>query len=78
MGCNTHVHGNNARNLSVYPSLSQASKNAMSFLLYLVFSIHQNWRKGQNKFCLEARGVEEKVRGVVGRGLGWPKQCIHI
>jgi hypothetical protein len=34
----THVNGSNATNLSVYLSLSQASKNDMSFLLSLVFS----------------------------------------
>jgi hypothetical protein len=29
----------------------------MSFLLFLIFSPQQNWRIGQNKFCLEKRGV---------------------
>jgi hypothetical protein len=40
MGCNTLVHGSNTRNLSVYPSLSQANKNAMSFYYHscLLFS----------------------------------------
>jgi hypothetical protein len=27
----------------------------MAFLLLLVFSLQQNWRRGQNRFCLEAR-----------------------
>jgi hypothetical protein len=27
-------------------------------------SLQQNWSKGKNRFCLEARGVE-------GRGKGW-------
>jgi hypothetical protein len=33
------------------------SKNALSFLLLLMSSLHQNWRKGKNRFCLEVRGV---------------------
>jgi hypothetical protein len=44
----------------------------VSFLLYLcllfyffLFSLQQNWRRGQKRFCLEARGV-----GVDGRGRG--------
>jgi hypothetical protein len=28
----------------------------MSFLLSLIFSVQQNWRRGQNRFCPEARG----------------------
>jgi hypothetical protein len=28
----------------------------MSFLLLLMSILQQNWRKGQNRFCLEARG----------------------
>jgi hypothetical protein len=32
VGCNTHVHGSNAKNLSVELSLSQTSNNAMFFL----------------------------------------------
>jgi hypothetical protein len=30
----------------------------MSFLLLLMSSLQQNWRRGQNRFCLEASGVE--------------------
>jgi hypothetical protein len=29
----------------------------MAFLLSLMLSLQQNWRRGQNRFCLEARGV---------------------
>jgi hypothetical protein len=29
-----------------------------------MYSFQQNWRRGQNRFCLE-------VRGVVGRRRGW-------
>jgi hypothetical protein len=39
-------------------------KNAMSFLLLsLMSSLQQNWRRGQNKFCLEVRRVAWKGRG---------------
>jgi hypothetical protein len=50
---NTQVHGRNSRNLSVELSLSQTSKNAMSFLFTLKFSHHENQRRGQNRFCPE-------------------------
>jgi hypothetical protein len=33
----------------------------MSFILSLMFSLQQNWRRGQNRFCLEARG--EGIKG---------------
>jgi hypothetical protein len=36
LGCNTFVHGSNARNLSV--KLSLTSKNALSFLLLFILS----------------------------------------
>jgi hypothetical protein len=55
--CNTYVRGTNARNLCVCPSLSQASKNAISYV-----SPQQNWRRGLNSFCLEV--------WVLGRGAG--------
>jgi hypothetical protein len=62
------VHGSNVKNLSVYTSLSQISKNVKSFLLCLIFSLQQNWRSGQNKFCLEMRGREyEAVEKGSGR-----------
>jgi hypothetical protein len=39
-------------------------------------SLQQNWRKGQNRFCLEAgRGESE---GVGARGEKWLKQCMHM
>jgi hypothetical protein len=41
------MHGSNARNLSVKLFLSQASKNAMSFLLLLMFSLQQKLRTGR-------------------------------
>jgi hypothetical protein len=39
VGYSTHVHGSNARNLSVQPSLSLTSKNAVSpYLLCFIFN----------------------------------------
>jgi hypothetical protein len=34
----------------------------MSLLLSLMPSFQQNWRKGQNRFSLEVRGVGERGR----------------
>jgi hypothetical protein len=44
-----------------------------------MFSLQQNQRmRGQNRFCLEARGgVREKGRRIRGKGERCP-QCIHI
>jgi hypothetical protein len=33
--------------------ISLYSKNATPFLLSLMFSLQQNWRRGQNRFCLK-------------------------
>jgi hypothetical protein len=46
------VHGSNARNLY----LSSTAKTFV-FLIIAMSSLQQNWRKGQNKFCLEVSGV---------------------
>jgi hypothetical protein len=35
----------------------------MSFLLLLISTLQQNWRKVQNRFCLEARREGEKKGG---------------
>jgi hypothetical protein len=35
-------------------------------------SLQQNWRKGQNRFCLEARRGGRKSEGEVGRGRNDP------
>jgi hypothetical protein len=43
----------------------------MYFLLLLMSSLQQNWRKGQNGFCLKARGGEER-EGADGRGENGP------
>jgi hypothetical protein len=41
--------------------LISTSKIALSFLLLLIPSLQQNWRTGQNRFCLEARGDGRKM-----------------
>jgi hypothetical protein len=46
-----------------YPKLANT---AMSFLLLLMSSLQQNWRRRQNRFCLEVRGAW----GGEGRGKG--------
>jgi hypothetical protein len=28
-----------------------------------MFSLQQNWRRGQNRFCLEVRGLRGRGRG---------------
>jgi hypothetical protein len=43
--------------------LISTSKTTMSFLLLLMSTLQQNWRRGQNRFCLEARGIRGKVGG---------------
>jgi hypothetical protein len=48
--------------------LISTSKNALSFLLLLMSSLQLNWRRGQNRFCLEARGVWGERERARGRG----------
>jgi hypothetical protein len=38
----------------------------MSFLLLLISTLQQNWRKAQNRFCLEGRGEGEEGQGQEG------------
>jgi hypothetical protein len=40
--------------ISLHRTLCEITKNAMSFILSLLFS--QNWRRWQNRFCLKVRG----------------------
>jgi hypothetical protein len=48
--------------LGISVQLSQASKNTMSFLLSLMFSLQQNpRRRRQNRFCQEVGGGGEEV-----------------
>jgi hypothetical protein len=65
-GCNTFVHGSNARNLCIAILIS-TSKNTLSFLILLMCSLQQNWRKGQNRFFLE----EKRGGGLGGGCRGW-------
>jgi hypothetical protein len=44
-----------------YPYL-KLGKNTMSFLLLLMSTLQQNWRRGQSRFCLEARGAGGRGR----------------
>jgi hypothetical protein len=62
-----------------YP-LSQTSKNSISFLLLIMSSLQQNWRRGQNTFCLEKRRDwrEGAEKGAKGRREKWSKKCMHI
>jgi hypothetical protein len=39
----------------------------MSFLLLLMSSLPQNWRKGQNRFCLEVKGSGGEREGAEDR-----------
>jgi hypothetical protein len=48
-------------------SLILTSKNVFLFLLLLMSSLQQNWRKGQNRFCLDMRGGGEERKGEGGR-----------
>jgi hypothetical protein len=41
----------------------------MSFLLMLISTLQQNWRKMQNRFCLKVRG-----EGGGGRGEGGDRE----
>jgi hypothetical protein len=43
-----------------YPYLKLAK--TLPFLLLLMSSLQQNWRRGQNRFCLGARGIRGRRR----------------
>jgi hypothetical protein len=55
--------------LSLYSYLFQSSKNAISFLLSLMFSLQQNWIQ---------EGEQVLPESGVGRWGRWPKQCMHM
>jgi hypothetical protein len=69
VGCSTHVHGSNARTLSVQLSLPQTSKKAVSFLLPLMFSLQQNWTRGQKG------SAQKQGWGALGGGLNNVYTC---
>jgi hypothetical protein len=59
-------------------TLISTSKNAMSFLLLLMSTLQQNWRKGQNRFCLEAREIAGRRKGWGARERNSPiNVCAH-
>jgi hypothetical protein len=67
------VHGSNARNLSVKLSLSPASKNAMSFLLFHIFSSTKSEKK-------RAEQDQPGINGgpVLGKGGGMGGEVAQI
>jgi hypothetical protein len=52
-----HLHMQAMLGISHIAILISTSKNVMPFLLLLLSSPQQNWRKGQNRFFLELREV---------------------
>jgi hypothetical protein len=65
MGCNTHLRGNNPRNLSVQLSASETSQIAMVFLLAHIFSSTKS----------EIKMAEQGLPGSGGRGGGPHNVC---
>jgi hypothetical protein len=49
----------------------------MSFLLLLISTLQRNWRKAQNRFCLEGRGRGERV-GVEQEGEMTQTMYAHV
>jgi hypothetical protein len=41
-------------------------------------SLQQNWREGQNRFCLEVTEGGGKREEEGRQGAKWHKQCMHI
>jgi hypothetical protein len=63
--------------ISLYSYLYLKLAKTLSFLLSLMSSLQQNWTRGENRFCLEARGVYEEKRGR-GQGERCPNNaCIY-
>jgi hypothetical protein len=52
--------------ISLYSYLYPKLAKTLSFFLSLKFSLQQNQRRGQNRFCLEASG-----------GRGWHRQSMY-
>jgi hypothetical protein len=75
----THLYMEAMLEISIAILIS-TNKNALFSSLLLMSSLQQNWRKGQNRFCLEARGGlgGEGKDGGGGQGEKWPKQCMHM
>jgi hypothetical protein len=47
----------------------------MSFLFSLMFSLQQNWRRGQNRFYLEVRQVGRRGKRVEAGGKNGPNNA---
>jgi hypothetical protein len=64
--------------ISLYAHISPKLANILCLSYYLLrFSLQQNWRRGQNKFCLEVRGREEEGSGVQGGEMA-QTMCAHV
>jgi hypothetical protein len=60
--------------ISLYSYLYLKLAKILSFLLSLMFSLQQNWRRGQNRLCLEVKAMGKRGRGIGSKGERWPKQ----
>jgi hypothetical protein len=60
--------------ISLYSYLYLKLAKMLCLSCYLLFSLQQNWRRGQNRFCLEARGPREEGEKGEGQGERCPKQ----
>jgi hypothetical protein len=57
--------------ISLYSYLYLKVAKMLSFILFLKFSLQQNWRtKEWNRFCLEAKGVRREGRVGATGGAG--------
>jgi hypothetical protein len=63
LGCNTFVHGSNARNLSIELSLTQLAKTLVFLIIAFVFS--------STKLKIRAEQVLHGSKGVGGKERGW-------
>jgi hypothetical protein len=65
--------------ISLYSYLYlKLAKNAVSFLLLLMSTLQQNWRRGQNRFCLEVKWGGERGRRWGAGGRNGPNNvCIY-
>jgi hypothetical protein len=56
--------------ISLYSYLYVKLAKMICLSYYLLFSLQQNWTKGQNSFFLEARAGGKRWKGERGRGQG--------
>jgi hypothetical protein len=50
----------------------------MSFLLLLISTLQWNWRKAQNRFCLEGRGEGNRGSGQGQEGEMTQTMYVHV